>query len=65
MKQASLPASITEKALARDKGCVFTGDSGTLVATWIFPPFLGYTVSKNNPFAFICGLMFSVVVAAI
>ena len=31
----------------------FTGDSptsnsDTLVATWIFPPFLGYTVSTNN-----------------
>ena len=54
MKQASLPSSIAERALARDKGCIFTGvspstvDSDILVATWIFPPFLGY-VRTNNP----------------
>jgi hypothetical protein len=56
MKQASLPSSIAERALARDKGCIFTGlsptsNSDTLVATWIFPPFLGYTVSTNNTYA--------------
>jgi hypothetical protein len=54
MKQASLPSSIAERSLARDKGCLFTGatsNSDTLVATWIFPPFLGYTVSTNNAYA--------------
>jgi hypothetical protein len=42
------------RCLARDKGCIFTGatsNSDTLVATWIFPPFLGYTVSTNNAYA--------------
>ena len=63
MNQASLPSSIAERALARDKGCIFTGDSPTsnsdnLVATWIFPPFLGYTVSTNNPYAAIIRLCF-------
>ena len=51
MKQASLPSSIAERALARDKGCIFTvvsPASDTLAATFIFPPFLGYTVSTNN-----------------
>ena len=53
MKQASLPSSIAERALVRDKKCIFTGasNSNTLVATWIFPPFLGYTVSTNNTYA--------------
>ena len=45
MKQASLPSSIAERALARDEGCIFTGDSPTsdsdnLVVTWI----LGYSL---------------------
>ena len=47
------PSSIAERALARDKGCIFTGvsttstsNSDTLVATWI-SPFLGYTVSHK------------------
>lgn len=50
MKQASLPSPIAERALARDKECIFTGDSptsnsDTLVATWILPPFVGCDVS--------------------
>ena len=53
MKQASLPSTIAEAALGREKECVFTGvsrtsDSDTLVATWVFPPSLGYTVSTND-----------------
>ena len=54
MKQAALPRSIANQVLARDKGCVFTGvsspptsDSEKLEVTWIFPPFLGYTVSTT------------------
>ncbi|KAF8798357.1 hypothetical protein BYT27DRAFT_7123584 [Phlegmacium glaucopus] len=52
MEQAALPSSIAEKTLARDKQCVFTGvsptcDPDTLVATWIFPPFLGYTLAED------------------
>ncbi|KAF8804989.1 hypothetical protein BYT27DRAFT_7011455, partial [Phlegmacium glaucopus] len=52
MEQAALPSSIAERALARDKRCVFTGasptcDPNTLVATWIFPPFLGYTLAED------------------
>jgi hypothetical protein len=60
MKQASLPSSIAERALARDKGCIFTGtsNSDTVVATWIFPPILGYAVSTNNPYAAIVHLCF-------
>ena len=62
IKQASLPSSIAERALARDKGCIFigvspTGNSDTLVATWIFPPFLGYTVSTDNTYAAIVRLI--------
>ena len=65
MKQTSLPSTIRERALARDRECIFTGgsptssnsDHDTLVATWIFPPFLGYTVSLNNAHAAIIALM--------
>ena len=54
-KQASLQSSFVERALARDKRCIFTGDSPTsnsdnlALAIWLFPPFLRYTVSTNNP----------------
>ena len=65
MKQTSLPSTIAEKALARDKGCIFTGvsptgsssDHDTLVATWIFPPYLGYTVSTSIPCAAVVALI--------
>ena len=38
-----------QEALNRDQSCIFSGrmpsgDSDTLIATWIFPPFLGYEV---------------------
>ena len=65
MKQTSLPSAIAERALARDRECIFTGvsptssnsDHDTLVATWIFPPFFGHTVSSNNPRAEVIALM--------
>ena len=63
MKQASLPSSTAERALTRDKECIFTGVSPTsnssdtlVVATFIFPPYLGYTVSTNNACAAIVRL---------
>ena len=62
-KQASLPSSIAEKALDRDKGCIFTGvlpasnSDTSVVATWIFPPVLGYTVSTNIILCSDCALM--------
>ena len=43
---------IMREALDRDRVCVFSGvapsqDSDALVVTWIFPPFLGYTVGRR------------------
>ena len=61
--QASLPSSIAEKALDRDKGCIFTGvlpasnSDASVVATWIFPPVMGYTVSTNIMLCSDCALM--------
>ena len=48
--QTSFPSSFREQVLKRDGQCLFSGiipnnDSDALISTWIFPPFLGYTVS--------------------
>ena len=45
--------SFIQQALDRDRQCIFSGavpscDSDALVATWVFPPFLGYEVSIHN-----------------
>ena len=45
--------SFIQQALDRDRQCFFSGavpscDSDALVATWVFPPFLGYEVSIHN-----------------
>ena len=45
--------SIIQQALERDRQCVFSGvapsgDSDALVATWVFPPFLGFKVSMQH-----------------
>ena len=49
VEQASLTPPIIQQALDRDRGCIFSGvcDSDELVATWIFPPFLGHKVSMR------------------
>jgi len=48
--KASLTPPIIQQALDRDRQCMFSGvmpscDFDTLVATWVFPPFLGYKAS--------------------
>ena len=49
-KQATLTPPIIQQALDRDRQCIFSGDvpscdSDPLVATWVFPPFMGYEAS--------------------
>lgn len=51
--QASLTTPIIQQALDRDGQCIFSGvvpscDSDALVATWIFPPFMGYKASAQH-----------------
>ncbi|KIL59400.1 hypothetical protein M378DRAFT_1009943 [Amanita muscaria Koide BX008] len=51
--KASLTPSIIRQALNRDRRCLFSGavpscDSDALVATWIFPPFLGHKLSNDK-----------------
>jgi len=46
-----LTPALIQQALDRDKACIFSGvvpnlGVDTVVATWVFPPFLGYTVRK-------------------
>ncbi|KAF8524097.1 hypothetical protein BU17DRAFT_63456 [Hysterangium stoloniferum] len=50
--KVSLTAPIIQQALDRDRQCIFSGvvpscGSDALVATWVFPPFLGYK-AKNK-----------------
>src|ERR1700728_2120037 len=45
--------SIIKQALDRDRQCIFSGivpscDSDSLVATWVFPPFLGHKASAQH-----------------
>jgi hypothetical protein len=45
-----LTPPLVQQALDRDRQCIFSGDvpscdSDTLVAAWVFPPFLGYEAS--------------------
>ena len=51
-QQASLTTSFIQQALDRDRQCVFSGVmpscSNALVATWIFPPFMGYKASAQH-----------------
>ena len=52
-EQAALTPSINQQALERDRQCIFSGvvpsgDSDALVATWVFPPFLGFKVSMQR-----------------
>jgi len=51
--KASLTSSIIQQTLDRDGKCIFSGvksssDSNAVVATWIFPPFLGYILSDDE-----------------
>ena len=50
--QASLTTHFIQQALGRDRQCIFSGVlpscDTTLVATWVFPPFLGYEASVHN-----------------
>ncbi|KAF8512699.1 hypothetical protein JB92DRAFT_265786 [Gautieria morchelliformis] len=51
--KASLTPSIIQQALDRDRQCIFSGvvpscDSDALVATWVFPPFLGHKASVQH-----------------
>ena len=46
----SLPPRTIQQALDRDRQCIFSGvmpsrASDPLVASWVFPPFLGYKAS--------------------
>ncbi|KAF8816776.1 hypothetical protein BYT27DRAFT_6377119 [Phlegmacium glaucopus] len=50
--KASLGASLIQQAFDRDRQCIFSGvvptcESDPLVATWVFPPFLGYKLSND------------------
>jgi len=50
--KTSLTSNITREVLDRDGECVFSGvtssqGSNALVVTWIFPPFLGYTLTRD------------------
>jgi hypothetical protein len=50
--QASLTPTLTQQALDRDKECIFSGvvlnhGVDAMIATWVFPPFLGYTVRRT------------------
>jgi len=47
--QALLTPTLTQQALDRDKECIFSGvvlnhGVDAMMTTWVFPPFLGYTV---------------------
>jgi len=50
--KTSLTPAITQQALDRDRQCIFSGvmpsSDSALVATWIFPPFLGYELSDDQ-----------------
>ncbi|KAF8816780.1 hypothetical protein BYT27DRAFT_7181235, partial [Phlegmacium glaucopus] len=51
--KASLGASLIQQALDRDRQCIFSGvvpsyESDPLVATWVFPPFLGHKLSNDD-----------------
>src|ERR1700678_2752172 len=51
IEQSSLTPSIIQQTLDRDHRCIFSEDgtscdSGPLVATWIFPPFMGHKASN-------------------
>ncbi|KAF8522970.1 hypothetical protein BU17DRAFT_86573 [Hysterangium stoloniferum] len=50
--KASLTSPIIQQALDRDRQCIFSGvvpscGSDALVATWVFPPFMGYKLSDD------------------
>jgi len=50
--KASLTPSIIQQAFDRDRQCIFSEilsscDSDALVATWVFPPFLGHKMTKS------------------
>lgn len=50
--KASLTPRIIQQALDRDRQCIFSGvvpscDFDALVATWVFPPFMGYKLSRD------------------
>jgi len=50
--KAYLTPLIIQKALARDRQCIFSGvvpscDADALVVTWVFPPFMGYKLSED------------------
>jgi len=46
--------SVIQQALDRDRRCIFSGampsdsESEALVATWVFPPFMGYQASVQH-----------------
>ncbi|KAF8624197.1 hypothetical protein AX17_007186 [Amanita inopinata Kibby_2008] len=46
--KALLTPPIIQQALDRDQVCVFSGESTTRVASWIFPPFLGHKPSNDR-----------------
>lgn len=50
--KAALTPSIAQRALDRDRECIFSGavsspDGDALVTTYVFPPFLGYELSDD------------------
>jgi hypothetical protein len=47
--KALMPSSLAQQALDRDDRCIFSGASptDTFAATWIFPPFEGFTVNVH------------------
>ncbi|KAF8816775.1 hypothetical protein BYT27DRAFT_7181214 [Phlegmacium glaucopus] len=50
--KASLAPFLIQQAFDRDRQCIFSGvvtscESDPLVATWVFPPFLGYKLSND------------------
>ncbi|XP_006457002.1 hypothetical protein AGABI2DRAFT_122877 [Agaricus bisporus var. bisporus H97] len=47
LSKASLTPTLIQQAMDRDHECLFSGGRGSdeLVASWIFPPFLGYKAS--------------------
>jgi len=45
--------SIVRQVRDRDRQCIFSGgmpsgDSEGLIATWVFPPFMGYKASEQH-----------------
>jgi len=51
LSKAALTPCIMQQALDRDRQCIFSGDvteSQPLVATWVFPPFLGHKLSDDH-----------------